>query len=245
MTPTVDPGTSHSGHRHEHGWPEKRQAILRAARLVFTRNGFARANVADVAAEAGVSKRTLYKHYGNKESLFVAVVEDTLAALNEQFREASDRHLDNVTDIEAGLVAFGREWVTSFLLSPDLIAMRRLHAAEGSHFPSLNEAWRKAGPELIRRVLEQHLRRLHDRGLLSTPDPEVAAEHLAALILYTPHNRALYEEAPIPEQDVDRYVRNGIRAFLSIYRPRAADLADLPPAGLADDKRHLSRVTDP
>ncbi|MGH3169992.1 MAG: TetR/AcrR family transcriptional regulator [Trebonia sp.] len=218
MSDTTDLDTSHAALRHEHGWPEKRQAILRAARMVFTRDGFARANVADVAAEAGVSKRTLYKHYGSKESLFIAVVEDTLTTLSDQFRETSDRHLDDVTDIEASLVSFGREWVTSFLLSPDVVAMRRLHAAEGRYFPALNEVWREAGPELIQRILEQHLRRLHDRGLLAIPDAGLAAEHLAALILYTPHNRALYDETPIPEGVIDRYVSNGIHAFLTIYR---------------------------
>ena len=49
-------------------------SILEAAASVFCREGFAGANIDLIAAEAGVSRQTVYNHHGDKENLFVAVV---------------------------------------------------------------------------------------------------------------------------------------------------------------------------
>ena len=55
-----------------------RDAILRAARNLFTTKGFASTTVREICQEAGVTAPVLYYHFGNKEGLFDAVVEDTL-----------------------------------------------------------------------------------------------------------------------------------------------------------------------
>ena len=54
--------------------PSKRQAILDAARQMFTAQGFDGASMDQIAAEAGVSKLTVYSHFGDKETLFGEVV---------------------------------------------------------------------------------------------------------------------------------------------------------------------------
>src|SRR5690606_35877710 len=55
--------------------PGKRAAILEAAKAMFTRLGFDGASMDQIAAEAGVSKLTVYSHFGDKESLFAAAVQ--------------------------------------------------------------------------------------------------------------------------------------------------------------------------
>ncbi|MGL5860132.1 MAG: TetR/AcrR family transcriptional regulator, partial [Phycicoccus sp.] len=52
----------------------KRRRLLEAAETVFVRDGYRGASVDEVAALAGVSKQTLYAHFGSKEALFVEVV---------------------------------------------------------------------------------------------------------------------------------------------------------------------------
>ncbi|MEV4053665.1 TetR/AcrR family transcriptional regulator [Amycolatopsis sp. NPDC049688] len=204
-----------------HGWPEKRQAIARAAIEIFVREGFARTSVAGIAAEAGVSKRTLYKHYGDKERLFLTVVEETLTSLRDRFVTAAKDHLGDVPDPRAGLIALGRDWIGSFLLAPDLVALRRLLIAEGAHYPQLVEAWRRTGPDMIQTAVEEQLSRLHERGLLCIPDVRVAVDRLSALLLYTANNRVLFGIVPISDEDVERYTIDGVDAFLGIYGPRA------------------------
>ena len=54
----------------------KRDAIGRAALTLFASDGYERTSVDAIAAEAGVSKRTVYSHYGDKESLFLSASPD-------------------------------------------------------------------------------------------------------------------------------------------------------------------------
>src|SRR5258706_16082283 len=55
--------------------PAKRAAILEGARAVFMRQGFAQGSMDAVAAEAGVGKQTIYRHFRSKEALVKALVE--------------------------------------------------------------------------------------------------------------------------------------------------------------------------
>jgi TetR/AcrR family transcriptional regulator of autoinduction and epiphytic fitness len=56
----------------------KHQMILEGAIKVFTENGFDTSSMDKIAEVAGVSKRTIYNHFINKESLFQAIVADFL-----------------------------------------------------------------------------------------------------------------------------------------------------------------------
>jgi TetR/AcrR family transcriptional repressor of mexJK operon len=51
--------------------------VIEAATRVFLRAGFTDASVDVIAAEAGVSKQTIYNHFGDKRKLFAAVIEAT------------------------------------------------------------------------------------------------------------------------------------------------------------------------
>ena len=52
----------------------KRAAILAAARQMFTTQGYEGTSMDQIAAEAGVSKLTVYSHFQDKDTLFVEAV---------------------------------------------------------------------------------------------------------------------------------------------------------------------------
>jgi AcrR family transcriptional regulator len=62
----------------------KRDAILKGAKAVFLKRGFEGTSMDAVALRAGVSKMTVYRHFGSKESLFAGVITD----LCERIRRA-------------------------------------------------------------------------------------------------------------------------------------------------------------
>ena len=70
------------------GWQRKHHAIAGAALVLFARDGYERTSVDAIAAEAGVSKRTVYSHYGDKENLFLLVLRETY----DTMREPGQRH---------------------------------------------------------------------------------------------------------------------------------------------------------
>jgi|SRR5579885_75853 AcrR family transcriptional regulator len=53
---------------------ERRALILRSARRVFARSTYAEASTSELARESGVTEPMLYKHFGSKKGLFLAVL---------------------------------------------------------------------------------------------------------------------------------------------------------------------------
>ncbi|HZD23320.1 MAG TPA: TetR family transcriptional regulator [Acidimicrobiia bacterium] len=76
------------------GAPDTRAEILQAARLVFAANGYDRATVRAIAAEAGVDPAMIHHFFGTKEQLFVATIDlpmPVLEAVRSAFEGNRDR----------------------------------------------------------------------------------------------------------------------------------------------------------
>lgn len=197
----------------------KRAAILQAARTVFGREGYARASIDVIAAEAGASTRTLYNHFGGKEALFTETMTASSTAIADTQIALLDRHLDHVDDLESALTALGFDWLTSTVDAEfaSHFAIVRQIDAESAHFPEVAiRAWRENGPRRVHRALADRFARLADEGLLRVADPERAALHYTRLI------------APDRDRDGPRHdgptlrpiVADGVRAFLHGYAAR-------------------------
>lgn len=61
----------------------KQEDIINSAILVFSQKGFEQASMEGISKQAGVSKRTLYKYYPNKDSLFEVIVDKLLCRFDE------------------------------------------------------------------------------------------------------------------------------------------------------------------
>ncbi|MFL1377073.1 MULTISPECIES: TetR/AcrR family transcriptional regulator [unclassified Nocardiopsis] len=207
------------------GRPAKHAAILDAARRVFLREGYTRASMDAIAAEAGVSKRTVYNHFGDKEGLFSAIVELSSASVAADFAETAARHLADPADAETALVAFGDAWASPGLHRPDHGALVRLLIAEALHFPDAVRVWLDTGPGPVHRGLAERLRAMADRGLLDIPEggEETAAGHYVALVQTPATNRTFFNAAPLEEAERRGLVRSGVTAFLRIYGPPERD----------------------
>jgi AcrR family transcriptional regulator len=199
------------------GSPAKRAAIIRAALEVFVREGYARAGVDAIAAAAGVSKRTIYDYYGDKETLFLAAIGETAQAQNATFADLLDRTLGEVTDISAALTAFGRAFATAVARSPERAAVLRLMIAEAPHFPQLIEPAPEERP--VQRALADRLAALGEQGLLRVPDPLEAAEFLGLLVTGRVDHRSWYGAVRLSDAEIDRLVAGGVTVFLRAYGP--------------------------
>ncbi len=71
---------------------QTRARLLEAAALLYARRGFAGATLDEIASEAGFTKGALYAHFGSKENLLVALVEEYLAGLVAEQIELFDRN---------------------------------------------------------------------------------------------------------------------------------------------------------
>lgn len=155
--------------------PAKREEILRAARQAFFDHGYAAASIEAIAAAAGVSKVTVYNHFGDKRRLFTAAVETECE--NIRGRLLFDESAGPIRD---RLIDFGLSMIT-FLSRPEMIRFEQRIAAEVEREPELGECFLEAGPRRMHRALADLLAREVQRGTLAIDDPMQAAEHLAAM----------------------------------------------------------------
>ncbi|MFJ8431886.1 TetR/AcrR family transcriptional regulator [Kitasatospora sp. NPDC094019] len=202
--------------------PEKRRAIARAASTVFGREGYTRASVDAIASEAGVSKRTIYNHFGDKEKLFLSVALETAGELTEIIAGLADRHLHKIVDLEADLTAFAVDRAKAVLSTGEHYALGRTIRAEAGNLPpDVLAAWLAAGPLASQRDLADHLTRLARQDLLAFDDPDLAATHFTLLTFSGAADQSFYGAVPIPDTALHTTVATGVRAFLRLYpRPR-------------------------
>jgi AcrR family transcriptional regulator len=72
-----------------------RQQIVNAARAHFFSHGFRGVTMDDLAAELGISKKTLYAHFPGKIDLLEAVLADKFAGVEARLKEAAHAHRHN------------------------------------------------------------------------------------------------------------------------------------------------------
>jgi AcrR family transcriptional regulator len=84
-----------------------RERLLDAASRLFYERGFQAVGVDEIAAEAGVAKMTLYRHFPSKDDLVVAYLERSDTAMCEWFERALAAGRDPVDKIMAVFTALG------------------------------------------------------------------------------------------------------------------------------------------
>lgn len=196
-----------------------RALVLDAALDQFARHGYVGANVDDVAARAGVSKKTVYNVVGDKEQLFRAVVGRAIRTA-EDFSASTAESLSRIADVEPQL----RESVVALartILNGPVIRVRRLLIGEVDRFPEFADEYYERAPGRVLRVLAETLGRLAALGRLDIVDAELAAEHLAFLAVGSGMDRALFRPSDRPPESVavvETRAHAGFDAFLAIYR---------------------------
>ena len=99
--------------------PAKREAILAAAQVLFLGNGYEGSSMDAIAAEAGVSKLTLYSHFGDKEALYLEAL--------KRYRDAGVDALKSTLSGKQSL----REELTEVLRASTDIYIASANAARG------------------------------------------------------------------------------------------------------------------
>lgn len=200
----------------------KRVSILEAATHVFCREGFAGANIDMIAAEAGVSRQTIYNHHGDKEKLFVAVVKALTARANSGIFATLATFPDRPANLQAELVEFAVRLHLNCICNSDGKFLRKLIEAEGQRYPELFATWREDGLGKTWAALAARFARLAHAGYLAVDDPDVAARQFLALVEADLKISVILGDR-IEEGRVRDAARNAVRTFLRAYgRPASA-----------------------
>ncbi|QDU77214.1 transcriptional regulator BetI [Bremerella volcania] len=136
---------------------ERCQRLLRAAEEVFTSTGYGAATMEEIAKSAGMSKKTLYAKYPDKDHLFAAMV----GGLSD-----SPWENDQTQIIDAGAELRRRlHAMVQFIMSARQIRLTRLLISEAERTPKLARDFHERVISKARRYLAEAVERARDEGI--------------------------------------------------------------------------------
>jgi AcrR family transcriptional regulator len=193
--------------------PERLRRIVEAAHSHFNAHGFERASVDAIAADAGVSKMTIYSHFASKEALFEAVI-----------RDRTDRVMGGLAGVEAldptqpqkALLAVGEQFLTLAREEEVQGQFRSVYGAAGAR-PEACRAFYRQGADRLIGDLAAYLRRADARGTLHIRHPRQAADLFLAMFLGDGHIRGLLMLDMPDARENKALLREAVRVFIAAY----------------------------
>jgi AcrR family transcriptional regulator len=191
----------------------KERDILRAATDVFLAQGYLAANMDEIAAAAGVSKATVYKHFGSKKTLFESIIQGRVEALLSPLRiEARPGQ-----SLAQQLTVFAREFV-DLILQPSSLALYRVVIFEAFNNAELGRDTYSAGGGALVRHIADFLAAQVKEGRLAIDDPALAAEQFLGSLTGHVQLRALLGVEPtLSPAARARFIAGAVSAFLRAY----------------------------
>ena len=191
----------------------KRAAILEAAKRLFAREGFAGASMDQLAAEAGVSKLTVYSHFGDKEALFAAAVR---AKCEEMLPDdLFQQQLKGPQRTQLKAIATG---FFALITSDEAISTHRMMIAPGQADDPLRKLFWEAGPQRTHDAFAAFLQARVDAGEMEIADVARASQQFFALIKGEMHGRMICGLCDKPQRgDVAAHIDATVDMFLRAY----------------------------
>jgi TetR/AcrR family transcriptional repressor of mexJK operon len=190
----------------------KHEAILDAAVEVLAERGV-HAPIEEVARRAGVSKQTIYNHYGSKTELVRTLVDRRRSRITTPLDKAvpGDR-------VEDTLASYAQA-ILELIVSPNSIQLLRMGVTSASEMPDLARTIYNAGSRASRQRLAEFLSSAPKSEIL-VEDPLQAAEVFIGIVSGGVQIRLLLGlETEIPEDDIPARARECAHRFIRAYAP--------------------------
>ena len=190
---------------------ERRALILRSAKRVFARSTYAEASTGELARESEVTEPMLYKHFGSKKGLFLAVLSESATHFRDTLQERISRRAEkDVLDALEHVIA---DYRTAIKADPE--TQRIL-------FQAVTET---GDPDIVRCVSENNrtiygfIRQLVERAqqngsLDPTISPDAATWGYMSIILATQYGLMLNLSGDVAsvQEEMSRVWLRGLRA---------------------------------
>lgn len=198
--------------------PTKRAAILDAAGRIFRQHGYEGTSMDQIAAEAGVSKLTVYSHFGDKSALFGTVV-----------RAYCEQSLPNAlfeptpgTPLRERLLQIARAFF-AMIGSPEAVAGHRVMCTPKVNDSPLPQLFWEAGPERVQKAFAVLLERRIAAGELDVPDVARAASQFFVLLKGDLHAKLVLGQCNAsPPACIEEHLQASVDMFLRAYAARTS-----------------------
>lgn len=195
--------------------PDKRLAILESAKELFVEQGYAGTSMDAIAKNAGVSKLTLYSHFGHKEDLF----QQCVVSKCEEHSPQTLYDPTNNLPLRQRLLSIGAAFI-ELLFSEEAVKFYRMMAGEARQTGKLGRLFHAAGPQRMLDQFDELLAMAVRNGELQVRDRQRAANHFFSMMRGDHHMRVIMGEPRPPASELRLHIADVVDVFLSAYKRR-------------------------
>ena len=180
---------------------------------LFTQNGFEGTSVDHIAEAAGVSKQTVYSHYGCKETLFGLAISSKcrMSGIDPEAISADvppDRMLTEIATRFLDLIN-----------SPEAVSVHAICTGSAEAHPELGQVYFERGPLATVDAVAAYLEAQDRTGRLQVDDPETAAWQFLCMVKAESHLRVQFNLEPMERALETGYLESCVHMFLRAYAP--------------------------
>lgn len=151
------------------------ERIIDSAVSVFSRKGYQNSSIKEIAQKANVNSLTVFRHFHDKESLFLQAVEKMKSSAFDG--QALDQKL-TYQDVESDLMTIGKAYLDEIYASLPLI---RVYIGDGLNFDQLKEERWFVCP-ILKEHFQSYIEKLEDVCALAKAHSELLAEMFVTYI---------------------------------------------------------------
>ena len=185
---------------------ETRQRIISAAAEVGSKVGYSKATTKTIAKAAGVNEVTLFRHFGSKENLFSAAIEQyggpaLVPIIQSQF----------TGDYRADLTMVGKFFLDIMVARREML---RLMLCESANIPEVRTVLAR-NPRELRQMLAQYLRSQMENGIIKEQHPEALAQAFLGMFFAYAISLNILDEAISPQISNSDLVAQFVDVFIA------------------------------
>lgn len=186
--------------------------ILDEALIMFAENGYKGANLRELAAQLGLSKSAIYKHYTSKEEIWSCLLDKMERYYAQRFGSEIDlppqpKSVDELLTLTMGMLRFT-------VNDPKIILTRKLLLTEQFHDERVKKLATKHFLEGTQKIFARIFEVMMSDGLLKKDDPEMLSFIYTAPVTALVH---LCDREPQKQEHIFRQIEDFIKHFISTY----------------------------
>jgi AcrR family transcriptional regulator len=190
-------------HRENTRTQQTHERLRAAAHRLFLQQGYLATSIDAILAEAGISsKETLYRHYANKEALFVDVLSHLTMeqpGFSEKLAALPMPH--DLPSLQQALTMLARE-ILSMMSQPGYLPLVRMIIAEAPRFPQLGTLFFSNVTQRGLAIMTALLQEAREQKIIADVDFDAVTHTLlGGLLTYVIMNLVVGEEAHLPALD--------------------------------------------
>jgi AcrR family transcriptional regulator len=190
--------------------PDQRpKDILDGALTEFRAKGFKGARIEDIAAQAGLSKGSVYLYFDSKEDILKALVDSTVKPITEALNGFATQSLIALPEAPLGNAANTLRTMLHFaankILDPKISAVPLMIIAEAGNFPEFIQTYRDEVMEIVMAAVESVISKGISSGEFRKLDPHLTMRSLMGIMIMQIIWNGVFlraNEKPIPAEEL-------------------------------------------